>query len=102
MNLDPTVGHEQAGDRVCLVISDERYMTARWGMVVVVPITTHPPRNRHAHVAIDPERDNVAPGAFLCDQVRAVSVDRLRRFVGAISEASLQEVERALRDVLGL
>ena len=49
-NLNPTVGHEQAGRRPVLVVSDDRY-NARSRMVLAMPLTSRdklqaPPRAR--------------------------------------------------------
>lgn len=40
VNLNPTQGREQTGNaRPCLVISNEKFNQARYGLVVVTPIT---------------------------------------------------------------
>ena len=41
INLNPTVGREQAGNaRPCLIISHSKFNSARQGIVVVTPITS--------------------------------------------------------------
>lgn len=96
-------GHEQEGTaRTCLVISDGEILTARSGLCVIVPITSSPPLSHVLQPATRPLADHLQAGSFLCDQVRTVSLERIRSYVGRISSDSLHEVESVLRDVLGL
>src|SRR5438477_7496859 len=37
--LDSIVGHEQGGERPCLVISDDRFNQTRAELVIVIPVT---------------------------------------------------------------
>jgi mRNA interferase MazF len=70
-SLDPTVGHEQAGHRPYLVLSEQRMHAAR-GMVICVPMTT---RARHT-----PTQHELAPGSYaICDQPKSIAVDRITR-----------------------
>ncbi len=38
-DLDPTVGHEQAGERPILILSIDSFNRSRAGLVVILPIT---------------------------------------------------------------
>jgi mRNA interferase MazF len=40
INLDPVRGHEQAGSRPCLVVSDDLYNRGPSGKQIVLPITS--------------------------------------------------------------
>lgn len=100
-NLDPTVGHEQAGQRPVLVISSNITNHGPSTLIVVCPVTT---TNRHIplHVPIAPPEGGVKqPSVILCDHIRAISKDRLRgRAWGAVSPATLRTVEDRLAILL--
>ena len=104
ISLDPVAGHEQAGDRPALVISDDRINASAAGLVIVVPLT-RTDRTIPSHVEINPPEGGVRERSFaMCEQVRAVSVERLRGAAWGppLSPALLSEVERRLRLLIGL
>ena len=49
-----------------------------------------------------PEGGTTRPSVIMCDNVRAVSKERLVRRLGAVSSHTLAEVEDRLRVLLGL
>ena len=78
VDLDPTEGHEQAGQRRALVVSYEAFH--RSGLLTVCPITAarEKPRNP-GEVAISAgEGGQTKDGLILCAQVRTISVRRVR------------------------
>ena len=78
IKLDPTVGHEQAGYRPALVVSNNEY-NRRTGMAIVCPITN---TNNHfpLHVALDDRTKTT--GCVLCEHVRTLDIEsRGYRFV---------------------
>ena len=104
ISLDPVVGHEQAGDRPALVVSDERLNASAAGLVIVVPLTK---TNRAIpwHVEIEPPTGGVRERSFaMCEQVRTISVERLRDgpWGPVLSSALMAEVDRRLRLLLHL
>lgn len=92
--LDPVVGHEQAGRRPVLVLSGAEY-NARSRLALVVPVTTRGPKRAgglgnvlwvELEGATGLSRQSWAkPG-----QIRTVSVLRLGAPVGVASEAVVQ------------
>ena len=71
VSLDPVVGHEQAGHRPYLVLSDDRLHKAR-GIVIAVPLTSK------AHPI--PTHYEIAPGSFvLCEQPKSFSDRRITK-----------------------
>ena len=71
VSLNPPVGHEQAGHRPYVVLSDGRLHSARQ-MVIAVPMTSK------AHPI--PTHYEIAPGSFvLCEQPKSFSVRRITR-----------------------
>lgn len=78
VDLDPTEGHEQAGQRRALVVSYEAFH--RSGLLTVCPITAARETPRYpGEVAISAgEGGQTKDGLILCPQVRTISVRRVR------------------------
>jgi mRNA interferase MazF len=104
VSLDPTTGHGQAGDRPALIVSDDRFNVSAAGLAVIVPRTSRE-RGIPSHVAIDPPEAGVRERSLaMCEQVRTISVARLRHgpWGPPVSQAIMTEVEWRLRLLLGL
>jgi len=78
VDLDPTEGHEQAGQRRAVVVSYEAFH--RSGLLTICPITAARERPRYpGEVAIPAgEGGQTKNGLILCAQVRTISVRRIR------------------------
>jgi mRNA interferase MazF len=100
--LDPVVGHEQGGDRPALVLSVDMMNHGPSGLVIVAPGTTR--RREVAGRVLVPRGHGslLADTYFLCDQVRTVSVERLRRLVGSVDQRFVREVLAQYRFFLGI
>lgn len=104
VQLDPgTLGREQEGQqRPCLVVSDDRLNRGQGEMAIIVPITrTVKAIPSHVEIA-PPEGGLTEAGAIKCEQIRSVSVLRLQRRLGTVSETILTDVEERLRFLLNL
>ena len=103
-SFDPVVGREQSGDRPALIVSDDGMNNSAAGLVIVVPLT----RTRRAspsRVEIEPPEGGVRARSYaMCEQVRSISVERLRDgpWGPPISPALMAEVDRRLRLLLHL
>lgn len=99
VDFDPTFGHEQAGRRPALVVSDEAY-NQQSSFVVVCPIT----RNSKLwpfKVALGDEPP--IEGRILVDQVR--SIDKRRVVsppIGRIGDDLLSDIRGRLAALLGI
>ncbi len=103
VNLDPTVGREQAGERPVVIVSTDRFNRGPAGLVIVAPMTTRD-RRLPLHVLVDPPEGGVRRRSFVkCEDVRSISKDRLSgtRW-GALSRRTMAEVEDRLRILLDL
>ena len=101
-DLDPTVGHEQAGERPVLVLSISAFNQSPAGLVVVLPITTRI-RGIPWHVLVSPPEGGLTrPSAILCEGLRSVSQQRLQHQMGIASAATMQAVQDRLRILMGL
>lgn len=101
-DFSPTQAREQSGYRPALVISVDDYNRSPSGLVVVLPITAHPPRVSW-HVGLPAGEGGLErSGAILCDHVRSVSVERLAKLKGSVGYLTLEDVQRRLRYLMAL
>ncbi len=94
-NLDPTVGHEQAGRRPVVVVSvDQLNESEPPALAIVVPLTSVD-RGQRLHLAIEPPEGGLDRRSFaLVEMVRSVSHQRLTERRGTIRPATLAEIAR--------
>ena len=102
LNFDPSTGHEQAGTRPALILSEDLFNEGPAEMVVVAPIT-RTQRKIRWHVAVVPPEGGLTSGSFIqCENVRSVSKQRLKRRRGRVSAPLMEQLEDRLRILLGL
>src|SRR6516225_9424407 len=82
-------GHEPAGQRPALLVSDDAFNAGMAGLVLIVPLTSKVAKSKNipAHIPVyPPEAGLKAPSVILCDQLRTISKDRLGKAPwGAVS-----------------
>jgi mRNA interferase MazF len=101
-DLNPTRGHEQAGRRPVLVVSEDLFNRGPAGLVIVLPMTSTL-RNVPSHVPVDPPEGGVKHRtAVLCEAVRSISSERLVVRWGAVDRPTMTAVEDRLRILLRL
>lgn len=102
VELDPIRGREQAGRRPGLVISTDRFNHGPAGLVVLLPITSVEKRIPF-HVEIGRPEAWLRKRSFVKpEDVRSVSIERLRRRLGVTSAETMRAVETRLRVLLEL
>jgi mRNA interferase MazF len=102
VSLDPTVGHEQAGSRPAVIVSDDAFNSSPIDLVIIVPVTGTR-RGIPTHIPVEPPDGGLTkPSVVLSEQPRTVSKQRLIRRLGRISPATMGRVEECLRLVLAL
>lgn len=102
VDLNPVRGHEQAGRRPALVISDDAFNAGPAELIVVVPLTTREKRIPF-HVRINPPEGGLKTTSFAkCEDVRSISKQRLVSRWGRVTAATLSSVEDRLRILLRL
>lgn len=102
VNLEPVEGHEQGGDRPALIISVDKVNTGNSGLCTIIPITSTR-RGIPGHVDIKPPEGGLKNESYaMCEQIRTISRNRLRRCLGQVSRSTLSKVERFVRIFLGL
>jgi mRNA interferase MazF len=101
-DLNPTRGHEQAGQRPVAVLSEDRFNNGPAGLVVVLPITSTI-RPIPSHVVVEPPEGGLrVRSAVICEAIRSISTDRLVSRWGRLGGKSLARMEDVLRILLRL
>jgi mRNA interferase MazF len=96
--FDPVVGREQGGRRPALIISNTQLNELPSQLCIVAPLTSRD-RGIPLHVPVfPPDGGTHLPSFVLCDQVRSVSHERLKRYRGRVPD----EVVAQTISVLGL
>jgi mRNA interferase MazF len=101
-NLEPARGSEADKRRPAILVSNDRAnATAERlgrGVVTVVPVTSNVARIFPFQVSLPAESTGLrVDSKAQCEQVRAVSVDRIGRVLGQIPPSIMSEVDDALR-----
>ena len=102
-DLNPTRGHEQAGQRPVLIVSPNAFNHGPADLVFVLPLTrSH--RGIPLHVPVDPPEGGLtARSSVLCDAVRSISKDRLGpQPWGMLSRETMVQVESWFRLLMDL
>ena len=88
LDLNPTKGHEQAGYRPVLIVSNASFSRAS-NMLLVCPITNTDRKNPiHVHL-----RGLKTTGFVMCDQVRAIDVQaRDCKIIETVDNDTLWEI----------
>ena len=101
-DLNPVLGHEQAGRRPVLIVSVNPFNQGRADLVIVIPITSTL-RPIPFHITVQPPEGGLTnASALLCEAVRSISKDRLIQRWGSITPATMAIVEDRLRVLMGL
>ncbi len=99
-NLDPTLGHEQAGQRPVLVLS-ENVFNDRSGTVIAVALTSQQP-SAGFPLTLELSDPNLPKKSWVkISQIRTLSVKRLGKKLGKASAAELELVVEGLNEIIG-
>ncbi len=99
-DLDPVIGHEQAGHRPVLILSHDVF-NERSGTVIAVALTRQPQR---AGFPLTWELTNDKFGGPVwvkVSQVRTLSTQRLGRRIGRLSSDDINKVVEGLNEIIG-
>ncbi len=97
--LNPTIGHEQGGQRPVLILSHEVF-NDRSGIVIAIAITSQEPRagfplTLEITTAKLPKRSWARIG-----QIRTLSVERLGKRLGRIAPEELERIVEGLNEII--
>lgn len=101
--LDPTVGHEQRGQRPCVAISDPAVNTdQRFPLIAVVPITGTAGTGA-LYPKLSPGNSGLTKTSYaLIDHLRSVDKRRIRRVFGRLADSELAAIDQGIELFLGL
>jgi mRNA interferase MazF len=107
VNLDPTRGAESNKIRPAVIVSNDAANRIAErngrGVVTVIPVTSNIDRVYPFQVLLAAGEGGLAVDSKAqAEQVRSVDQERLRRRVGAVTPASLERLDQALRIHLAL
>jgi mRNA interferase MazF len=103
-NLDPVSGSEQGGTRPVLIVSRDA-LNANAPIVIVVPLTSRDNKKRlyPTHVELPAGEGSLSKNSVaLCEQVRAISKNRLTKRIGRVSAQKMSLVDATLIIALDL
>lgn len=106
VDFDPTVGHEQAGERRALVVSYEPFH--RSGMAAVCPISARDAKYPGEVALPQGHAGQTQDSVILCHQLRTIDLDRVTAVEGGgqrryVTDAGIRGgVRKALARHLGL
>lgn len=102
VSFDPVLGHEQAGTRPALIISVDMFNEGPADLVVLIPLT-RTARKIRWHIAVTPPEGGLTSTSYIqCENIRSVSLQRLRRRRGQVAGDTMLQVEDRLNILLGL
>lgn len=89
VSFDPQMGHEQAGYRPAVVISN-RLMNDRLSLVYMCPVT-HTNRNNPFHYEL--KGYPFVDGYVMCDQMKSMDINsRVFTKIGSLKDADIREI----------
>ena len=93
MDLEPQVGHEQAGYRTAVAISND-FFNAKVNLTIVCPIT-NTKRVFPLHIPLD--NRTITTGFVLCEHIKALDLNaREHKVIERIPDDLLEEVIAAV------
>lgn len=98
VDLSPTVGSEINKLRLCVLVGATPINQAR-RTVVIVPLSTAAKARPHLTISVSCLGKQVTA---ICDQIRTVDKERLRKSAGSLSSNDLSNLDDGLRQVLSL
>lgn len=98
-NFTPQAGREQAGTRPAIVIGSSFACELPNGLVLVVPCTT-----KDRGLPFHPRLDSLGEPSFaMCDQLKSISHDRLRKqHTARLTDGEITTIRFALRRMIDI
>jgi len=105
-DLAPRSGSEQTGRRPVIIVSHDGFnATPGWRSVIVVPLSTSAKRAQRGPTAVPLLEGSFGlrkSGVALCHQVTTLDRAKLAERLGALSVATLAQIEAGLKAALDL
>lgn len=100
-DLEPVIGSEQGGERPVVILQNNKG-NQHSPTVIVAPLTTQKIKPRlptHVTVAGDGLR---ASSLILLEQIRTIDKQRMRNYIGTVTDAEMKEIEKAVLTSVGI
>jgi mRNA interferase MazF len=99
-DLNPSKGNEQAGFRPVVIISGN-LMNTYLNVLICCPLTTKI-KNYKGNVVLTSNANNglSETSEILTFHIRSISKERLKRKIGFIEQAELEQIKTCLQDIL--
>lgn len=96
-NLNPVVGSEQGGRRPVLIVSNDIGNTHS-PTVIILPITSRVRTKAKlpTHTEVNNMEGLDKNSLILAEQIRTIDKQRLKEYVGVMSDSSMARVDKAL------
>jgi len=103
VTLDPTVGHEQRGQRPCIAVSDPAVNAdQRFPLIAVVPVTGTAGEGA-LYPRLSPGKSGLNKASYArIDHIRSIDKRRIRRMFGRVADDELTKIDQGLEVFLGL
>lgn len=99
-DLNPTKGHEQAGMRPVLVLSQDVF-NEKSGTVIAIALTSQPQRASYP-LTLELSSPRLPKQTWAkISQIRTMSVERIGKKLGRVSDQELQQVVEGLNEIIG-
>jgi mRNA interferase MazF len=99
-DLNPTIGHEQAGVCPVLIVSHDIF-NERSGTVIAVAITSQPQRAGFP-LTLELETDKLPKRSWVkISQIRTLSVERIGKSITRLSSEEIGQVIEGLNEIIG-
>jgi mRNA interferase MazF len=99
-DLNPTKGHEQAGMRPVLVLSQVVF-NDKSGTVIAIALTSQPQRASFP-LTLELSSPRLPKQTWAkISQIRTLSVERIGKRLGRVSDQELQQVIEGLNEIIG-
>lgn len=101
-DLSPVIGSEQGGIRPVLIVQNNignKYSPT----VIIAVLTSKTKRKLPTHISINSGEGNITKDSIvLLEQIRTIDKFRLQKYVGSVTQETMNQVDRAMLVSLGL
>ena len=99
--LNPTRGHEQAGHRPVLILSQDIF-NKRSGTVIAMALTSQPQKAGFPLTYPLDKNQLKKPSWVKISQIRTLSVERIGKKIGIVEPEQLAEIVDGLNQIIGM
>ena len=98
--LNPTRGHEQAGHRPVLILSQDIF-NKRSGTVIAMALTSQPQKAGFPLTYLLEQKQLKKKSWVKISQIRTLSVERMGKKIGTVEPEQLAEIVDGLNQIIG-